>query len=94
MLTMCIQNSGENMEKKLTKHGNSVALIIDKALLKLLKMDETSVVSLSITDEGLLISPTKRKKSATKKKIKLSDDQLADELIEEYKDTFKKLAKT
>lgn len=82
------------MEKKLTKHGNSVALIIDKALLKLLKMDETSVVSLSITDEGLLVKPTKIKKTATKKKSKSPDDKLADELIEEYKETFKKLAKT
>ncbi|CAN5121717.1 hypothetical protein BH09DEP1_BH09DEP1_8590 [soil metagenome] len=82
------------MEKKLTKHGNSVALIIDKALLKLLKMDETSVVSLSISDEGLLITPVKKKRTVTKKRAKVSDDQLADELIEEYKDTFKKLAKT
>lgn len=82
------------MEKKLTKHGNSVALIIDKALLKLLKMDESSTVILSITDEGLLISPTKRKKTVIKKKSKSSDDKLADKLIEEYKETFKKLAKT
>lgn len=82
------------MEKKLTKHGNSIALIIDKALLKLLKMDETSVVNISITEKGLLISPIKGKKVAIKKKVKASDDKLADELIEEYKDTFKKLAKT
>lgn len=80
--------------KKLTRHGNSVALILDKAILKLLKMDEMSVVSLSITNEGLLISPTKRKKTASKKQPKFSDDKLADELIEEYKETFKKLAKT
>lgn len=82
------------MEKKLTKHGNSVALIIDKVLLKLLKMDETSVVHLSITEEGLLISPTKHKKVTRKKTKTLSDDKLADELLEEYKETFKKLAKT
>lgn len=80
------------MEKKLTKHGNSVALIIDKALLKLLKMDETSAVNLSITKEGLLISPAKRKKS-TIKKSRSADGKLVDELIEEYKETFKKLAK-
>lgn len=82
------------MEKKLTKHGNSVALIIDKALLRLLNLDESSVVSLSITQEGLLIAPTKHKKSTVKKKSKISDDKLADELIEKHKDTFKKLAKT
>lgn len=57
-------------------------------------MDETSVVSLSITNEGLLISHTKRKKTASKKQPNFSDDKLADELIEEYKETFKKLAKT
>lgn len=80
------------MEKKLTKHGNSVALILDKAILKLLKMNESSIVHLSITKEGLLITPTKIKR--TKKPKTIADDQMADELIKEYKSTFKKLAKT
>jgi antitoxin component of MazEF toxin-antitoxin module len=81
------------VEKKLTKHGNSVALIIDKALLKLLKMDESTIVTIAIKDNTLLITPTKKKSKGTTKKAK-NGNALTDGLIEEYKETFKKLAKT
>jgi|GEM_PF-5944540 len=63
------------MEKKLTKHGNSVALILDKALLKLLKMDESSIVNIAIKDGTLLITPTKKNLRVLQKKqrtVKLS----------------------
>lgn len=86
------------MEKKLTKHGNSVALILDKAILKLLKMDESSIVSIAIKDGALLITPTKKKSKTAVKKVKKNneaiDDAISDEIIQKYKSTFKKLAKT
>lgn len=46
------------MQKKLTKHGNSLALIIDKAILELLNINEDTALDIS-TDDGktLKISP-------------------------------------
>jgi len=82
------------MEKKLTKHGNSVALILDKAILKLLKMDESTIVSLSITDNGLLITPAKKKKSASTKAKSESTLSTAKRIMKKHDTLFKKLAKT
>lgn len=60
------------MKKKLVKHGNSVALIIDKALLKLLKWDESTIVTITIQDNCLLVTPTKKKQKVLPKKLKLA----------------------
>jgi len=35
------------MIKRLTKHGNSLALVIDKGVLDLLKIDEETPISIS-----------------------------------------------
>ena len=47
------------MVKRLTKHGNSLALVIDRAILELLDIDAKT--PLSITTDGicLLISPVR-----------------------------------
>ena len=44
------------MEKKLTKHGNSIALVIDKPLLKMLNFDENTTLVLSIQGESLIMT--------------------------------------
>jgi len=60
------------MIKKLVSHGNSAALIIDKPILELLKID--SATSLEITTDGknLIISPVEDSKREKKFKAALS----------------------
>ena len=82
-------NIGLTMSKKLTRHGNSYALIIDKPLLQTLKISEHTVLNLSIEDGALIIRPVQvstNKKASSIKKI-------AQEIMDEYADVFEKLAK-
>jgi antitoxin MazE len=50
------------MLKKLTRHGNSMALVIDKGVLELLNIDETTPLEISTDGTLLLISPVKDEK--------------------------------
>ncbi len=45
------------MLKKLAKYGNSTTLVIDKAILELLNMNESSVVKLTTNGNSLTITP-------------------------------------
>ena len=64
---MCIQNINKNKEegkrmlKKLSKYGNSTTLVIDKAILELLNMNESSIVKLKTDGKSLIISPVENK---------------------------------
>ena len=64
------------MIKKLTKHGNSLALIIDRPILDLLNISEETELEISTEDGKTLkispISPEERKKKlkGTLKKMK------------------------
>jgi len=61
--------------KKLTKHGNSYALIIERAILELLGIDSSTMLQISTPDgSSIVITPVKnpaqkRKFSAALKKI-------------------------
>ncbi|MBP7860300.1 AbrB/MazE/SpoVT family DNA-binding domain-containing protein [bacterium] len=51
------------MQKNLIKHGNSHALIIDKAVLELLKIDpEKTPLELSTDGNVIIITPVRNKK--------------------------------
>lgn len=50
------------MIKKLVRHGNSLALIIDKPILELLKIDEDTPLELSTNGRGLLLVPADEKR--------------------------------
>lgn len=53
------------MVKKLTKHGNSLALIIDRPILDLLRIDSDTPLDISTDGERLVVapaSPTARRK--------------------------------
>ncbi len=54
------------MLKKLVKYGNSWSLVIDKAILELLEIDESGVVKLQTDGKSLMITPVKesQKKAA------------------------------
>lgn len=45
------------MIKKLTKHGNSWALVIDKPVLELLKIDPEMPLQLSTDGQTLIVAP-------------------------------------
>jgi antitoxin MazE len=76
------------MSKKLTKHGNSLALVIDKPLLRLLSITEKTDLEISIENGALIIRPAEMQATRSKHEIK----KIAQEIMEEYGDVFKKLA--
>ena len=59
------------MIKKLTKHGNSMALVIDKPLLEILKIAEDTPLELTTDGKSLNISPLNDKERAKKFKAVL-----------------------
>jgi antitoxin MazE len=48
--------------KKLTKHGNSLALVIDKGVLELLDIDDKTPLDISTDGKILIISPVRDEK--------------------------------
>jgi antitoxin MazE len=47
------------MIKRLTRHGNSMALVIDRPILDLLKIDDETPLDVSTDGKSLTISPAK-----------------------------------
>lgn len=47
------------MIKQLTKHGNSLALVIDKALLELLRISADTPLEIRTDGQALIVSPAK-----------------------------------
>ena len=81
-------------QKRLVKYGNSNALVIDKPILQLLKIDETSELEISTDGESIILTPIKAGKKTIKK---VSSDQriqkIFEETIKKYDPVFKKLSK-
>ncbi|MEE9233413.1 MAG: hypothetical protein V3U07_08130 [Nitrospirales bacterium] len=50
------------MIKRLTKHGNSLALVIDRPVLDLLEIDSDTPISITTDGKSLIISPVRDKK--------------------------------
>ncbi len=75
------------MVKKLTKHGNSFALVIDRPILDLLNIDIDT--PLEISTDGKTLTVSRAKPSARRKKF-----EAAQELAQErYGNAFQKLAR-
>ncbi|HEY1184132.1 MAG TPA: hypothetical protein VGE89_08100 [Bryobacteraceae bacterium] len=47
------------MIKKLTKHGNSLALVIDRPILDLLRIDPETPLDISTDGKHLIVAPAK-----------------------------------
>ena len=56
------------MIKKLSKHGNSQAIVLDKAILDLLDVDDDTPLMISTDGERLVITPV-RDKAKYKKRV-------------------------
>jgi antitoxin MazE len=50
---------GARMVKKLTKHGNSLALVIDRPILDLLRIDPETPLDVSTDGKRLIVAPAK-----------------------------------
>ena len=74
------------MVKKLTKHGNSLALVIDRPILELLKIDPETPLDVSTDGKQLIVAPVKS--SARRKKFEAAQDWAH----KRYEKTFRKLA--
>ena len=48
------------MIKKLTRHGNSMALVIDKPILELLKISPDTPLEISTDGRRLIIAPSRQ----------------------------------
>ena len=75
------------MIKKLSRHGNSLALVVDRAVLDLLKIDEKTPLEISTDGQVLIITPVKDPKRRKKFEQALSKTN------RKYKRTLKQLAK-
>lgn len=79
------------MKKKLVKHGNSAALIIDKSLLKLLGTKVGQEVVIKMKNNSLVITPVEKKTKEDESDEKIQ--KAFDEVMKKYGPALKKLAK-
>ena len=50
------------LTKKLCKHGNSLALVIDRSILDLLGIDEETALDISTDGRALVVAPARDKR--------------------------------
>jgi len=50
------------LTKKLSKHGNSLALVIDRSILELLGIDESTTLEISTDGRALVVAPVHDKR--------------------------------
>jgi antitoxin component of MazEF toxin-antitoxin module len=74
------------MRKKLTRSGNSLALVVDKPLLEALGIDADTELELSTDGDVLVITPVRERK-----RTKKLEDVVAD-AHERYGGVFRRLA--
>lgn len=82
------------MTKKLTKHGNDLAVIIDKPFLERLKINAQTALEIAIENDAIVIRPVRK----TKHELSAKEEteliiKAAEEIMDEYADVFEKLAK-
>jgi len=77
------------MTKRLVKHGNSLALLIEKPILKILGIDEQTDLQIRIEGNSLIIETT------AKEKIRKEEiEEIAQQIMDKYDPVFRKLSKT
>lgn len=62
------------MRKTLIKHGNSLALVIDKPILEMLQISADTPLDITSNGDALMISPIRDKKR--QKKLRASLDKI------------------
>jgi antitoxin MazE len=74
------------MVKTLTKHGNSLALVLDKPILDLMKIDSNTPLEITTDGDRIILSPRRDVDDATFRAA-------LDKVNKRYAKTFKRLAK-
>ena len=74
------------MKKTLIKHGNSLALIIDKPILDVLQISADTPLELTTNGDSILVSPVRDKKRQKELQASL------DKINEKYGDDLQRLA--
>lgn len=74
------------MQKKLVKHGNSLALVIDKPILELLKIEEDTPLEITTNGDALVVLPARSKER--QKRFREAMERTS----QKYADAFKRLA--
>lgn len=77
------------MIKKLTKHGNSYALVIDRGIMDLLNISEKSELYVTTDGHKLIVSPAGEKKGS---KPGRSFEEAVQLSLKRYSKAYKKLA--
>jgi len=77
------------MIKKLVRHGNSRALIIDKPILELLGANENSEFTIVTDGRSLTITPV----NSAEEERRLAFEYAAEEALRRYGSTFDRLSK-
>jgi antitoxin MazE len=75
------------MVKKLTRTGNSLALVLDKPLLETLGIDENTELEISTNGDVIVVTPTRDK--ARERKFR----KAVQKINRKYAGLFRKLAK-
>ena len=74
------------MIKKLTRAGNSLALVLDKRLLEAAQIDADTPLEISTDGDVIVVSPVRGKKRLARMKA------IAEELDRDFAGVFKRLA--
>jgi antitoxin component of MazEF toxin-antitoxin module len=78
------------MIKKLTKHGNSYALVIDRGIMDLLNISEKSALYVTTDGQKLVVTPVDAEKE--KEKGGKSFEEAVRLSLKRYRSAYKKLA--
>jgi antitoxin component of MazEF toxin-antitoxin module len=81
------------MIKKLSKHGNSLAILIDKPILELLGMDEHTHINIKTDGSNIIIEPIRNQDKASIISKDPKKQRIYEELVDKYDALFRKLAK-
>jgi putative addiction module antidote len=76
------------MKKRLSKHGNSLAVIIDKPILSLLNITESSEIEITTDGVSVIITPSDKKTPSADKKF----ESAMNDFFKKYDSLMKKLA--
>mgnify|MGYP000288822176 CR=1 FL=1 len=79
------------MLKKIVKYGNSNALILDKALLELLEIEEGSVVKIKTDGKSLIITPQEKASEDKISETFTHSDASMEAMTKEYLKRYKNL---
>lgn len=79
------------MKKKLSRHGNSFAVIIDKPILELLDINEKTMLKIKTDGKRIIIEPLKSIDYVISKNSKIQG--AFEDIMQAHEDAFRKLSK-